>query len=156
MCVNDALQLAEDKARVYGEELEYWKKDHLLAMLYYDFQDLIDEGVGLFDSVTRIDEDWRGRVLKHEFGYDPIVAEKIRDVYKILGDRFHRTGELLTFFESRFSVANATEFRSRWSELRGILTSDAEFFVGDALVALCDTAIDENRKGETYDVSGAR
>jgi hypothetical protein len=156
MCVNDALHLAQDKARIYCEESELWRKDHELAMLYFDFQDVIDEGIALFDSINKIDEDWRARVLKHELEYSNDTEQKIIGVFRLTSEAFAKIEQLLTFFEKQFSVVNAAEFRSRWRELGGVLTPDNEFFVDAAFVALRDTAIDENTNGETFDVSGAR
>ena len=157
MCVNDALALAQDKARVYREESELWKRDHALAMAYYNFRDFLEFGINLFDSITKIDEDWRLRVLKHELEYDPAVANRILDVYKMLLEPCAEIERIIPLLEQRFgSVANAAEFRSRCREARGILTPDGQFFAGDALVSLCDAAIEENRKGEAFDVGGTR
>jgi hypothetical protein len=151
--VNDALSLAEEKTRVYREESELWKKDHKLAMAFYSFQDFLEFGVGLFDSITKIDEDWRLRVLEHRVEYDPAFAEALLRVYRQWLEPCAEIEEVLKFFEQRFGmVANAPEFRARWREAAGILTPDGEFFAGDALVSLCDTAIDEHQTGETFDV----
>jgi hypothetical protein len=157
MCVNDALTLAHDKARIYCEESELWKKDHALAMAYYDFRDFLEFGISIFDSITKIDEDWRLRVLKHEFDYDPAVSAKILAVYKMWLEPCDEIERALLFVEKEFgNVANAAEFRSRCREARGILTTDNQFFAGDSLVSLCDAAIIEKRNGEAFDVGGPR
>ncbi len=157
MCVNDALALAQDKARLYREESELWKKDHALAMAYYDFQDFLEFGISVFDSITKIDEDWRARVLRHELEYDAAIANRILDVYKTWLEPCAAIERIVPLLEQRFgTVANVAEFRSRCREARGIVTPDEQFFAGDALVSLCDTAIEENRNGETFDVGGTR
>ncbi len=153
MRVNDALSLAQEKTRVYCEESELWKKDHELAMAFYNFQDFLDFGVGLFDSITKIDEDWRLRVLKHEGDYNPDFAQALLRVYKQWLEPCAAIEEVLKFFEHRFGrVDNAGEFRSRCREAQGIVTPDENFFVGDGLASLCDLAVDEHQKGETFDV----
>jgi hypothetical protein len=157
MWVNDALVLAQDKARIYREESELWKRDHALAMAYYDFQDFLEFGINLFDSITKIDEDWRLRVLKHEFEYDPAIANGILDVYKAWFEPCAEIERIVSFLEQQFgNVANAAEFRSRCREAHGIVMPDVRFFAGDALVSLRDAAIDENHNGEAFDVSGTR
>ena len=82
MGVNEALSLAQEKTRVYCEESELWKSDHELAMAFYNFQDFLEFGVGLFDSITKIDEDWRLRVLKRECDYEAGFAEALLRVYR--------------------------------------------------------------------------
>jgi hypothetical protein len=157
MCVNDALALAQGKVRIYCEESQLWKRDHELAMVYYDFQDFLEFGINLFDSINKIDEDWRLKVLKHELEYDSALAETILNLYETWLEPYASIERVLLFFEREFGkVANAAEFRSRLREAQGIVTPDEQFFVGDALVSLCDTAIAENRKGETFDVGGTR
>jgi hypothetical protein len=157
MGVNDALELAEGKARIFRQESELWKRDHALAMAYYDFQDFLEFGINFFDSLTKIDEDWRLRVLKHELEYDPVVADKILGLYKMFLADCTEIERMVSLLEQTFgNVVNAAEFRSRYREARGIVTPDEQFFVGDALVNLRDAAIEENRNGETFDVGGAR
>jgi hypothetical protein len=157
MCVNDALALAQGKARVYREESDLWKRDHALAMAYYNFQDFLEFGINLFDSITKIDEDWRLRVLKHEFKYDPVTAKKILGLYETWLEPCAEIERIALFLEQTFgNLANAAEFQLRCREARGIVTPDEQFFVGDALVNLRDEAIEENCKGETFDVGGAR
>ena len=153
MGVNEALSLAQEKTRVYCEESELWKKDHELAMAFYNFQDFLEFGVGLFDSITKIDEDWRLRVLKRECDYNAGFAEAVLRVYQQWLQPCVAIEEVLEYFERRFGrVDNAAEFRSRCREAQGIATPDGEFFVGDGLASLCDMAVDEHQKGETFDV----
>ena len=102
MWVNDALVLAQDKARIYREESRVVEENHALAMAYYDFQDFLEFGINLFDSITKIDEDWRLRVLKHEFDYDPAIASRILDVYKTWFEPCAEIERIVSFLEQRF------------------------------------------------------
>jgi len=157
MCVNDALNLAIHKANTYSEESELWKKDHALAMVYYDFRNLLESGIEIFDSITKIDEDCRLQILQGKLPYDQDVAERISNVYRLLVAAYERIVPLLPFFENEFgAVTGAAEFLRRYQEAKGIVTPDDKFFVGDALARLCDTAIDENRNGEAFNVGGTR
>ena len=133
MSVNDALTLAQDKARIYREESELWKRDHALAMAYYDFQDFVEFGINLFDSITKIDEDWRRQVLKCEVEYDPLIAKRILEVYQAWLEPCAEIERIASFFEQTFdNVSNAAEFRSRCREARGVVTPDEQFFASDA------------------------
>jgi len=156
--MNDApLKVAWKKVSAYCEESKLWKKDHALAMGYYNFQDFLRDLVGLFDTITKIDEDWRWQVLRHETPYEEAVAESIRKLYESWHEACAAPVGMLPLFESRFGrVENAEELLVRWREAQGILTPDEEFFTGDALAGLRDKATDEHRSGEAFDVGRSR
>ena len=139
--------------QVYGKATETWKIDHRDAMACYAFEDHLQTGIEIFDSITKTDEDWRQRVLRKMVDYDPAVEERILHAYKEWLKPCRMVEEVLRHFEALFGqVRHADEFRSRCMEAKGIDAPDSEFFSGESLVDLCDDAIDDYRKGDVQDV----
>jgi len=140
--------------QMYGRDTDAWKRDHKDAMACYAFQDHLQVGIEIFDSITRFDEDWRLRVFRGHVPHDASVEDEIRDAYQKWLQPCSRVEKVLRKFERLFGeVKYAAEFRSRHAEAQGILTPDDKFFANDSLTNLRDAAIDEHRRGDTQDVS---
>ncbi|HUY35984.1 MAG TPA: hypothetical protein VMV69_24815 [Pirellulales bacterium] len=149
-------QIIRGKLDAYEGEFEVWKEDHESAMLYFDFRDLLADGVNLFHSVTRLDENWRREVFKRPDLYDESYAPDVLGLYR-RWDRIARQVEasLLPWFQQEYGrVDHADEFLACAREVKGILTPDDEFFAGDALSKLEAAALDEHRKGLTVEHRG--
>jgi hypothetical protein len=146
-------QIIRGKLDAYEGEFEVWKDDHEKAMLFFDFRDLLAEGINLFHSVTRLDENWRRDVFKQPNLYDKSYAADVLELYR-RWDHIARQVEerLLPRFEQEYGrVDHADEFHACAREAKGILTSDHKFFAGDALSRLEAAALDEHRKGLTVE-----
>lgn len=142
-------RVIRDRINTYQDEYDLWKADHKLAMVYFDFCDLLREGLELYKELCRFDEGWRREVFRQKIPYDPEMAARLDELFK----KFAHTAlgieaALLPAFEQHYGVVEGDEFRSCCRELRGILTADGDFFVGDALVSLRDSALDEHAKGD--------
>ena len=147
------LQYARAGLRLFGHDTEHWKTGHTDAMACYEFEDHLQSGIEIFDSITRFDEDRRLRVLKGQIPYDASTEQQIQGLYKDWLQPSALAATILEHYESLFGdVKHADEFRSRYSEAKGIVTPDNEFFSDDTLVELRDAAIDEHRRGDTQDV----
>ena len=135
----------------FGREVERWRDDHRAAMACYEFEDLLALAVKIFDAITQQDEEWRSRVYSGTVEYDSAAGQRIEAGYRQWLVPCARVAVVLERLEQEFgAVRHADEFRDRCREAEGILTSDAEFF-GDGLTSLCESALDEHRKGETLE-----
>lgn len=147
------LDLLFSKIRVYEEESELWKADHKAAMAFFDFEDLLSHGIQLFDSITKMDEQWRSKVLGGEEEYDLAVLNGIKDAYRWWLRPCDAIEARLDQFDREFgTLRRAEEFRKCHREAVGILTPDEEFFSHDSLVQLRDDAIDIQRKGHAVEL----
>lgn len=150
-------KIVRERLDAYEDEYDLWKTDHEQAMLYFDFCDLLDEGVRLFGSVCRLDENWRSDVANGRIEYDKDTRARILAHFRrwaTIGKRIHE--QLLPWVVAKYGndVEHSAEFLNCYREIQGILTDDKDFFVGDKLHDLRDHAIDEFRKGETLEFSG--
>ena len=131
-------------------EADEWKWDHDAAMKCYEFEDFLLVGIALFDAITQFDERHRARVLSGEIEFDPDHSELVREAYKWWLEPSGSIAAHIAKLRAQYGeVKNAEKFLSLCREAKGILTDDAAFFSGDALVALRDEAIDEHRAGKT-------
>jgi hypothetical protein len=153
MC--NLLELAQSKARVYRDEVELWKTDHEQAMLFFAFEDVVADGIRVFELVNRLDETIRTRLYQNdrECGAESLAA--IDTIYDLLRRACGAIEDVLPSVEADFgAVRNAEKFRSVCHELRCMQIPDEEFFADDALVQLRDEAIDQYRGGETRELCG--
>jgi hypothetical protein len=148
---NSALNVYRSGARAIRDEVEGWKKDHDRALECYDLEDFLGTGVRVADGLVIMDEQYRARVFSGKEEFDPKYHEMFMDTYRFLAETFRETIGTIERFEKQFGqVKNADEFRSRLSEMEGILTPDNVFF-GDGLIPLRDAAIDANLGGGTIE-----
>lgn len=150
-------KIVRERLDAYEDEYDVWKADHAQAMLYFNFCDLLEEGVRLFNSICRLDENWRGDVAKKRTEYDEDTHSKIFDLFRRWAKIGRRIDEqLLPWFVQEYGgdVKSSKEFLACYREVQGILAKDEDFFNGESLSALRDQAIDEFRKGETLEFSG--
>lgn len=147
--INLVQRLIREKVDSYEDEYDLWKADHKLAMLYFDFCDLLRDGLELYRDICRLDENWRRMVYRDEIPYDPDMAAKIAELFPRLGRMlFSIESDLLPFFAKNYGVEDGEEFGKYCNELRGVLTKDSHFFDHDALIKLRDDAVDEYARGE--------
>lgn len=146
------LGYVQSNLELYEQGAESWKADHGAAMACYEFEDFLEYGIEIFESISSLDEAWRLRVFKRQVSYDADLESRIHDCYRKWLEPCADVEQVLQWFESRFGeLRRAEEFRARRREAQGILANDSEFFAGDALARLRDDAIDEHRRGEALD-----
>jgi hypothetical protein len=131
---------------LFVEISEKWKHDHEEVMASYSFENLLEKGVALFDSIVGSEERWRLKIYRGEVQY----SEEGFAVYTDSVKHWLATGEQLLqslkhFENAGFFVKHAKEFRRCLREAQGILTPDDKFFSDDPLVEERDRAIDEAR-----------
>lgn len=152
-----AEHLVRDKLGTYMDEYDLWKDDHEQAMLYFDFCDLVIDGIKLFRDICRLDEQWRSDVFQKKIEYDNDFDEKISSLFWQLAKISLRVeSDMLPQAEADFGEVNkADEFRSVCESLRGIITPDDEFFQHEKLLDLQKQAILEDEQGKTveYDLN---
>jgi len=156
MTILQVEHIVRDKVDAYEDECDLWKSDHTLAMLYFDIQGLVNDGIKLFHDICRLDENWRTEVLSGQIAYDVDFEDKLRSLIH----RFHRTTlsisrDLIPAIEPEFKVENADKFRKVCDEVGGMVTPDNEFFCHTKLAKLRDEAISDFDHGQTveYDLA---
>lgn len=142
------------KVKSYEQEVEVWKEDHKMAMLYFDFCDLLTEGIELYRELNRLDENWRRSIYRKEADYDQETDEEIKGLFKRFSKvAFEIERDLIPYFEEHYGSIDhghkyGREFRECCRELRGMFAGGSEFFHSDKLAELCDSALDEYSRGE--------
>ncbi len=107
-------------------------------------------GVALAITIDMVDANWRLSVLSGGDTDDPDQEGEIRRYYR---EWFRGAGGVVMHLgrleAGGASVRWSDQFRRAYSEARGVLTPDDQFFAGDAMVRLRDEAIDAHRAGRT-------
>ncbi len=143
--------LAERQIEAYGREVERWRLEHDDAMKCRDFELLLKLGLDAFETLNRIDAEVTASVFRGERDQADIgFVELVYRLWRVPAIEVER--RLEDFERSGFRVEFADEDRAACREVDGLLTSDAGFFRGDALVELRDAAIEAHRRGETEDL----
>ncbi|HEX3657148.1 MAG TPA: hypothetical protein VHV55_15150 [Pirellulales bacterium] len=123
----------------------------------FDLVDLIAQGANLFDSINRLDNDWRMLVYSKVVPYREAFERRIEKLYSNWLEASERVIVLYTKLEAEykargFDVDLAEKLLAAIREARGTLTPDDKFFSHQKLVDLRDAAIDESRSGEAFPV----
>ena len=141
-------RLIRDRVDALQDQCDLWRQEYQTAQLYFDWRDLLHEGVELYCDVCRLDENWRRDVYRGA-PYGEEFAQRIGDLFRRLGRAmFAIEKDLVPLYEREHGTHGAEEFRKCCRELRGILTPDTEFFDDDALAALRDQALDQMAGGQ--------
>ena len=149
-----ALDLVEQLLR--GEldscenKIDLWRANHEVAMLYFDTSDLVKKTNDLFESITRLDDDFRNEFYNDPSRYDDWKEAKIDELFRRWTFIAHSLlKDLVPWAEKEFNgVVGSDTLRRRLSESVGIVADPAEFYQGDELVAARDQAIDEHLNGQ--------
>ena len=146
MCAYRQIErVVRDKVHVYEVEYDFWKADHDAAIVYFDFRDLLRDGIKLYRDICLLDENWRAAVYSKDVEYDTDFSGKLGELFASMFRLLCQTRDaLLPYFEQEYDhVEHADEFRECCKELENIHTPDADFFCHDELVDLRDAALDE-------------
>ena len=139
--------VVSNRVTAFREEVESWKTDHDLAMKCMDFESLLQAGLSVLDAIHSIDERCALAVRSGQAIADDDIQEAITRLYEDWSVPCARVLQKLPEFEhAGYAVKYAPEIRAASREVAGILTKDADFFVGDAIVDLRDEAIDAHRE----------
>ena len=122
------------------------------AIHCFDFAELVKQGADVLESINGLDDDWRRMIFTKVLPFEQAFEDEIRNLYvawlatteKVLG--CYQVIEA-DFLARGFSVEHVAFLQAGVREVRGILTSDAEFFNSSALVDLRDKAIDDFHNG---------
>jgi hypothetical protein len=136
-------RLIRDRVDAFQDECDLWRQEYQAAQLYFDWRDLLHEGVELYHELCRLDENWR-RDVYCGGSYEEDFAQRVDELFRRLGRAmFTIEKDLVPLYEREHGTHGAEEFRKCCREIRGILTPDQQFFAGDALTALRDQALDQ-------------
>ncbi|HEY5312125.1 MAG TPA: hypothetical protein VIK18_06380 [Pirellulales bacterium] len=127
------------------------------AIACFDLVDLIVQGSNLFDSINRLDNDWRMLVYSKVVPYSAAFERRVEKLYSHWLEASDRVSSLYAKLEAEyklrgFDVELVDKLLRAIREVRGMLTPDDRFFSAQKLVDLRDAAIDESRSGEVFPV----
>ena len=147
----------ENRAVLYDAQLqrdadETLMQDSGLAILCFDFADLVGQGNCLFESINSLDNDWRTLVYSEVIPFVEPFENRIKKLYEKWLGVSKGVVELYNRIESEFvsrgfDTNPIHELRKAIREVEGMLIDDSEFFSGAKLVDLRDAAIDDLHKG---------
>jgi len=125
-------------------------------LVCFDLVELVDQGGELFDSINRLDNDWRALIFDEVLVYDEAFDERIRGLYRTWLEASEHVLEAVGWVEAIHPQAEPTRgscarLASAVREVRGLLIEDKEFFGHEKLVELRDAAIDEFRADQTLE-----
>jgi hypothetical protein len=142
------------EVRLYQAESEAWKLAHRSAMRCRALERRIAFGVFIFKQITRVDEDWRKEMFAGGLPFSEQIETAITEAYRNWGAAcvpFLRAIDDMA--AEGYEVEGAAEFRHCCREVRGILTSDKDFFCGSEFATLRDAAVEAHRNGTTEGIS---
>jgi hypothetical protein len=109
-------------------------------------------GISLFINIDMIDCNWRNDLFANSAKYEPSQEQEIEGFYRRW---LQPAGQILSKIaiaeRSGCEVKWADQFRRACREAQALLTSDSDFFTGDALTEKRDAAIDAHREGRTVE-----
>lgn len=148
------VRLARESIHLFEKEIpevteEAWEQARVKAPLCLAFEGLLALGLSAFQFIRNFDERWHLQVFQKKLPYDRETDLAIRTLYELWHVTGQRVLETIALFEKEgLEVDGAEDFKSYHREAEGILTPDAEFYAGAALVKLRDDAMDSHRRGE--------
>jgi hypothetical protein len=147
----------EARAGLYCTQLELdsdeaLMQDSALAILCFDFADLVGQGNSLYGSINSLDNDWRRLVYTEAIPYAESFENRIKRLYGKWLDTSTRVIDLYNKIESEFlsrgfDTTPVHDLRKAVREVRGMLVDDSAFFRSAKLIELRDVAIDDVHSG---------
>jgi hypothetical protein len=117
------------------------------------FPRVLANSLAMFRLVTQLDEAWNAEVARGNIAYLYADELEIAGYYQDwLVAAQEIDAELTQSQGAGVSFEDAATFRRCLTEVRGLLTTDPEFFGGQELAKLRDDAIDSHRRGESVEI----
>ena len=121
-----------------------------VAVLCFDFADLVVQGNNLYESINSLDNDWRKLVYANEIDYSVHFENRIKRLYTGWLDVSRKVialyGRIESDFNSRgFDTDPIHQLRRSICEVEVMECDDSRFFVDANLMALRDAAIEDYR-----------
>lgn len=146
--------LIRNEVHLYRAESEAWKPANRSARRCRALERRLALGVFTFRQICQADEDWRGELYAGRVSFSEQVETAIADAYRVWATACAAFLQAIADAEAAGTeIEGAGEFRRCCQEVRGILTSDKDFFSGPELTALRDEAVDAQRSGATEEMS---
>ncbi len=126
--------------------------DFAVAILCFDFADLVVQGNNLYESINSLDNDWRKLVYMEVIPFAENFENRIKKLYAgflaVSKNVINLYGRIESQFVSRgFDTKPIHELRTAIREVEGVMIDDASFFTGTKLIDLRDAAIDDVQNG---------
>ena len=143
----------ETRASLYRQEADSVINEHNDAMLSFGMADLIVQGHDLYESVNRLDNDWRMLVFKGAAPYSEEFDKRIQRLYRSWYDTTEGTLKLFEkirddYIGRGFDKPPVDRLAAALREIKGAITDDGAFFNHESLTQLRDSAIDSFRAGD--------
>jgi len=161
MATIERFEFVEDSADLYRKHAddEIWRRDHEWATLCFDYAELVYEGVNLYDSICRLDNDWRCLVYAGDVEYDVAMENRIVGLFAkwlSISERvlalYDNTRLKSEYHGRHFDGEPIDLLRKHCREIRASMKNDADFFASDRTFELAEKAITMNREGSTEDM----
>ncbi len=134
----------------YNLATDSWLNDHRQAMQCLDFEEFLRFGLTFFEFINHLDESWRHRVRRKIETYSPECHDIILELYRLWMRPCDKLIQVIERFEADgFDIEPKEVFLAACRECRGILTPDEDFFQGDQLDRLRNSATEELAAGTT-------
>ena len=146
------LSAAESTVARFAAAAEPWRSVTDLAAINGEFDAFLASAIALFDEVSAVDAEWHTAMFGGEIPWDEAEWGRVRNLYRDWAEAGRGLLPTLAALEADGrDVVGAVLFRENLNEVKGIMTPDDEFFVGDKLIELRDRAIDADLRGETVE-----
>jgi len=151
------INIVEQKVGIYELETDAWLRDHTAAVMCFDLEELLCDGISLYRSIHRLDEDWKGFVFDHPDMFDRDLDARVFSLFRKWLSSSKRTivlfGKLKGEYEARdFDTSLVDQLQRCCREVEGIVTDSTIFFSPDRLAVLRDAAIVEHNAGGSVEM----
>lgn len=109
---------AEQKLASCSSRQEVWKKDHLVAMALYKFEDLLGDMVELFDEIESFDRYYRQSLFAAPNSYSEEVDQRLKTLSRMYLDLMIDIAETTLQPFEEFAVSRRAEFESCLSKAK--------------------------------------
>ncbi len=148
----------EERASQYDRHAQEdsWQADHEWSMVCFDFVELVLEGTDIYDSICRLDNDWRICVYRGDAEYDAAQEGRIVGLFA----KWLITSESVLVLYSRikkeydtrgFDTGPIVKLASLAREVRGSMEDDTTFFAREQTFLMSRVAGEQHDQGKSED-----
>ena len=69
------------KVEIFGEEQEQWQADHDRADAYFELQELLGDGIELYEKICRLDDCWHAAVYDNPNVFDQATSDYVLSLF---------------------------------------------------------------------------
>lgn len=142
------------KVQIFKEEQESWKDEHDTALACFELEQLIKDGIRLYEDICRLDEEWHLHVYGNPDSFVQSFSDRLRDLFS---KWFGVTSGLLKIFQTAHANYAARGFdMDSFSKLCGSYKQCEAIFNPAVRTVECaelaTVALELHRAGETEEM----